>query len=420
MSKPLYGFSYVIIVLSCLIAVPQSVLSEELLQLEHALELAYQQNPRMVQARHAIDGAKGEHLSAKSWRDPQFEAEIGGLKKNDAGSRDARVGSYSVNQSFDPPGVRYLNSRIAHNGVTIQEESLKEIWAKVYAEVRNAYAQLILQKKELELRESNLKSMRQFFSDVQVRYQGGQALKTQVHRANIEMLNAESEYFDTKHLLDVTKARINLLLGRDLHDAFEIKEELQEERLLVDMEHLTEIALANRPDIRMQQASLDSANKQVMRERLNLLPAYSLGFKVTDEDYENDYAALIKLSFPLWDLNRGDIKRAKAERESAKAELDILERQTAFEVHEAYEHLLLTVKQLDLFKQSFAEANEMFRLARLHYSEGEIGFLDYLDQLLASMDSRMRYYQGLFELNQRINALEQTVYSSLREDGFLK
>lgn len=421
MSRKIFTFVSILIFYASLLNSPsQAGQSAGILELKEAVGLAYRQNPRVVQARKSIEAAQGDLMTAQTWANPQIEAEIGGLKKSGDGSRKGHLDTLSVKQSFDPPGTRFLRKKIGQNEITIQQESLKAVWSEVYIEVRDVYAKLILNKKELELKQNNLKLMRQFFSDVQVRYQGGQALKNHVQRAKIELLKAEGEYLKIENGLDIHKAKMNLLLGRPREISFDVIDELREEQLVLGLDELIETALAKRPDIQMEKAALDSKEKNVAKEQLSRLPSYSLGFQRIDEEYENDYAAVIEVSLPLWNLNRGEIKKSKAERDSQQAKLEAMKDEIAFEVYAAYKEAQLAVTQLGLHKQSLSEANEMFRLAGLRYSEGHIDFLNYLDQLQAALDSRMGYYEGLYELNRSINVLEKAIYSSLREEDFLK
>ncbi len=421
MSRKIYFLFYIGIFLSQFLISPlMAGQSNEILDLEEALSLAYQQNPRIVQARKAIEGSQGDLITARTWANPEVEAEIGGLRKDDAGRRKGHLDSITFKQSFDPPGVRFLKSKIAQNDVTIQQEALKSVWSEVYLEIREIYARVVLDKKELELKQSNLKSMRQFFSNVQLRYESGQALKNHLQRAKIELLKSESDYLKAENDLNVDKARMNLVLGRTKEIVFDIKDEFKEETLESNLDELIEIALTKRPDVKMEEAELDSKIKNVRKEQLNRLPSYSLGFQKTNEDYEKDYAAVVEVSIPFWNLNQGEIKKAKAEREAQKVKVAALKNEVDFEVYASYQDVQLALKQVDLFKESLKEANEMFRLAGLRYREGEIDFLNYLDQVKASMDSRMQYYQGLYQLSQNISVLEKSIYSSLRGEEFLK
>ena len=66
------------------------------------------------------------------------------------------------------------------------------------------------------------------------------------------------------------------------------------------------------------------------------------------------------------------------------------------------------------------EANELLRLANLRYEEGKIDFLNYLDQVRTAIQSKVNYYKAIFNLGFSITELEASIYSSLRQEEFLK
>jgi len=229
MSRKSHVLFYILIFLSQFLVLSLMADSTmETLGLTEALSLAYQQNPHIVQARKAIEGSQGDLITARTWANPEVEAEIGGLKEDDAGRRKGHLDSITFKQSFDPPGVGFLKSKIAQNDVSIQNESLKSVWSEVYSEVREIYARVVLDKKELELKQNNLKVMRQFFSSVQLRYESGQTLKNNLQRAKIELLKTESDYLRAENELNIDKARMNLVLGRPREVPFDIKDEFTE------------------------------------------------------------------------------------------------------------------------------------------------------------------------------------------------
>ena len=61
--------------------------AEEILSLDKALLTAYDNNPRMIEARRLIDAAKGDFITQRTLSNPEVEFEIGGLKKNQEGKR---------------------------------------------------------------------------------------------------------------------------------------------------------------------------------------------------------------------------------------------------------------------------------------------------------------------------------------------
>lgn len=397
-----------------------SLNGEEVLTLENVLLTAYENNPRMIGARKAVEVIKGELVTTKTFLNPEVEFEIGGLKKNEKGHRKTNLDNIEIRQDFTPPGVRRLKSKIANNEILVQEESLKSIWSTIYLEVRTIYTKIILDEKELELAKDTLNILRQFFSRVQLRFQSGQALKNDVQRAKIEILKAEKNYFLAEKELKVDTAKLNLLLGRSFDVSFNVEEELKEENIELSFQELKEKALSMRPDIKSEKLQLDSAGKNLVKEQLNRLPSPFVGFQRTTEEYENDSAVVVGLSVPLWNLNQGEVKKAKAQKEAQQVKVDTAKREVVFEVYEAYTEAELAKKQLNLSKKSLEEANELLRLADLHYSEGDINFLTYLDQVKAVTESRVGYYESLFKLSDALSGMEKTIYSSLRGEGYLK
>lgn len=401
-------------------AIPRLAYADEVLTLEKSLSLAFENNPRMIEARKNIDASKGDLITARSLPNPEAEFEIGGLKKNDEGERKSNLDSFEIRQGFDPPGVRGLKNKISKRQISIQEESLKVVWSQVYAEIRETYSRIILDKKRQELANEKLNIMRQFLSRVQQQFQSGKALKNDLQRAKLELLDAENVFLASEKEIKTDKAKLNLLLGHPMETLFEIEEELKEEELILDLNKLTQAALSKNPDIKMQELVLASKENNLSKEQLNRLPSPFIGFKRTNEDYDNDYAAVVGFSVPLWNLNQGEVKKAKAEKEAQDTKVEAVKREIAFGVFEAYLNAELAHRQFELQKKSLEEANELLHLANLRYSEGEINFLSFLDQVKAATETRVRYYEGLFNITKAITELEKAVYMSVRQEGYLK
>ena len=394
--------------------------AEEMLTLEKALTLAFENNPRIIESRKATIASRGDLITAGSLPDPEVEFEIGGFKRDEDGRRQTNLDGFGIRQGFDPPGVRKLRKAIASNAVSVQEESLRQAWGEIYSRVRQTYNKITLDKKEIELAKGNLEILRNFFSRVQQRLQSGQALKNELQRARIELLKAENVSLAAEKELKTDKAQLNLLMGRAMEIAFDIEEELKEDKLEIGLQKLTEIAFINSPDVKVERLNLDSKTKNVTKEERKRLPAPFIGFQRIREDFENDYGVVFGFSFPLWSSNRGEIQRAMAEKEAQWVRLEAAKREVAFEVYEAYLEVELAQKQLDSLKKSLEEANELLHLADLRYSEGEMDFINYLDQVRTVAETRVRYYEGLFNLNGAVTELEKTVYTSMRKEAYLR
>jgi len=418
MTRHIYGIF--LLAVSVMLCVQSKCFAEEIITLDKAIALAFENNPRVNESRKAIMASGGDLITAGSLPDPEVEFEIGGFKRDDDGSRKTNLDGFAIRQGFDPPGVRKLKKEIAGNEVSVQEESLRQVWGEIYSQVRQTYNKITLDKKEIELAKGNLEILRNFFGRVQQRLQSGQALKNELQRARIELLKAENAALAAEKELKTDKAQLNLLMGRAMDIPFDIEEELKEEKLEIGLQQLTEIAFNNRPDVKLERLNLDSKTKNITKEERNRLPAPFIGFQRIREDFENDYGVVVGFSFPLWGGNRGQIKRAMAEKEAQWVRLEAIRREVAFEVYGTYLEAELAQKQLDSLKKSLEEANELLHLADLSYSEGEMDFINYLDQVRTVAETRVQYYEGLFNLNRAITELEKTVYTSMRKEAYLK
>ena len=174
------------------------------------------------------------------------------------------------------------------------------------------------------------------------------------------------------------------------------------------------------PDIRAEELRFDSEKRNLVKEQLNRLPSPYIGFKNMNESYDKDYELIIGASMPLWDLNQGQVQKARAQKEAQSTRLDAAKRAVAFNVYQAYLDVELSQKQLELLKKSLEEANELLRVADLSYSEGGTDFINFRDQVKTATETRMRYYEGLFDLSNAISRLEKVMYSSLRKEGYLQ
>lgn len=394
--------------------------AEETLTLEKALTAARSNNPRVIEACKMVDASKGELITARALTNPEVEFELAGFRENEEGERDVYLGSFEIRQGFDPLGTYGLKTRIAKNEVSARGESLKSVWAAVYAEVRETYTGIILDKKRLELAEGNLDVYRRFYSQVELRYQSGKALKNELQRSKIELLRSENGYIVAQKELKADKARLNLLLGRSMEYAFSVEEELKEESLKVSLSEATAIASSMSPDIRAEKLRFDSEKRNLVKEQLSRLPSPFIGFKNMNESYDKDYELIIGASVPLWDLNQGQVQKARADKEAQSTRLEASKRAVEFNVYQAYLDVELGQKQLELLKKSIEEANELLRVADLSYSEGGIDFINFLDQVKTATETRIRYYEGLFDLGNAISRLEKVMYSSLRKEGYLQ
>jgi outer membrane protein TolC len=413
-------FTFLVIVIS-----PRGagyVFSEEgeKLSLNRALELAYQQNPRMVEARNTITAARGRKLTESTFANPEVGFSIGGLRKEEGGERDTGLKQFSVIQEFDPLAVLWLKSRIARNEIASAEYALKGVWSEVYRAVRDSYYTVQLKAKEIEVAEDNLNVLRRFLDRVALRFQVGEVLRNDLQRAKVEVLQGENQVLIAGKELQSSRAEFNLLLGREMKQEYSLSDAPEYKELKTSLDEMLAVALAQRPDLKRGRTALDSTDKELLKEKFSILPAPFVGFERELEDFDNDYKILLGFTMPFWNWNAGEIQRARAERTIAENDLFALQRAVSLEVYNAFLEAQLADRQMGIASKALTEAHELLRLADLRYGEGKISYLDYIDQVKTVTQTRLNYSKSIFNFNQRVTKLEQATYSSVRNEKYLK
>ncbi|MBC8087369.1 MAG: TolC family protein [Phycisphaerae bacterium] len=130
----------------------------------------------------------------------------------------------------------------------------------------------------------------------------------------------------------------------------------------------------------------------------------------------------LSLPIPLFDRNRGEIQRARAEYDVAGFELAATERSMNAELQGAYDAaVMLTERITELAQRDSANflrrADESRRIALGAYREGAVPLLQVIDAAQSWANSRVTYYRALFAQQQSILALTVAqgvdIYTSL-------
>jgi len=140
-----------------------------------------------------------------------------------------------------------------------------------------------------------------------------------------------------------------------------------------------------------------------------VFPEMAIGIERLTEDFDNDTALIVEASYPLWSLNFGDVKEAKAEKEKQKVRLDALTRQVGLEVYKAFLETELSDKQVRIQKKALEEANELLRQVTLRYEEGDVAFITYLENIKTIKETRVAYFNALKTYKENVAELERVI-----------
>jgi cobalt-zinc-cadmium efflux system outer membrane protein len=171
-------------------------------------------------------------------------------------------------------------------------------------------------------------------------------------------------------------------------------------------------ALAGRPEMQAAQERVAAAGANIAAEHRLLLR--QLGAMVGAKQSGGTTSLLLGASvpLPLFDRNRGDVARARAERDARTAELAAVARTIRAEVTGADAAArLLTVRAEELTYGTpadtgsyLARADEARRIALGAYREGAVSLLQVLDAARAWGEARLTFYRTLYAQHESVLA----------------
>jgi cobalt-zinc-cadmium efflux system outer membrane protein len=165
-----------------------------------------------------------------------------------------------------------------------------------------------------------------------------------------------------------------------------------------------------RPDVRAARERVAASNAAVAGERSMLVRQLGATIGTMQTGGSTSMIAGVSLSLPLFDQNRGEVQRARAERAIAAFELAAQERAATADLrgaHAAAEILAERASQLARRDSTgfLARAGESRRIALGAYREGAVPLFQVIDAARLWADARMTYYRTIVAQHQSVLSL---------------
>ncbi|WP_449406799.1 TolC family protein [Mucilaginibacter humi] len=176
------------------------------------------------------------------------------------------------------------------------------------------------------------------------------------------------------------------------------------------------INVANNPQVNVDLQNIEVANARIAVEKSKGLPDLTLGYNqqlvisgFNPAGINRDYSpgtriAGIQLGVALPIFNGANRARVKSERLSAQVAQTNYQ-QTQSQIRLQYEQ---EVQQYQKFKQAvdyyqsggLKQADEQLRIAQVSFNLGEIGYIEYIQNMSAAVQVKLAYIEALSRLNQ--------------------
>jgi outer membrane protein TolC len=163
------------IVLALCLAVPDLAAQTPALPLRQAIDEALERNPELVALRRELDAAEHGPAQARFLDPPMFSAQTWQWPINSLNPADANMYMFMVSQPLPGRGKRDLRAAVAEADAALAGNAIDVRARDVVERVKQAWADLYLARKTVELHHEDVALLRQLADISTTKYATGQA-----------------------------------------------------------------------------------------------------------------------------------------------------------------------------------------------------------------------------------------------------
>jgi outer membrane protein TolC len=291
--------------------------------------------------------------------------------------------------------------------------------------VQNYYG-LVASQRKLASAQQGLREAQQFFDITRRQESGGEVAHSDVIKAQIQVNQRTRDAQDAEMALLKSRLGLSVLIFPDFRDAFSVVDDLQTMIPLLPLTELSSTAIANSPDVRAAQASVQQETLGVGVARGGVLPSVSFDYfyginanEFATSDPEGHRllgsVAQVQLNVPLWNWGAAQSKLTQAQLRvrAARSDLTLAQRQLQASISTFHREAEIARDQVASLRESLDLSTESLRLTLLRYQAGEVSVLEVVDAQTTLIQARNAYDDGLVRYRVALAAL-QTLTGTLQ------
>lgn len=391
--------------------------AQEPLSLGALLEEAIRTNPEIEAARQGWDAMKEGIPQVRSLEDPQFSITQWSIPSNfNIGNADETW--YGIGQAFPFPGKLSLKGEISAKEADISGQGYLVKIREVVAAVKEAYYQLSLIHKAIDLHLEHQALLEEFIKIAEQKYAVGQVSQQDILKAQVELSKLHNSLLLLEQEKTSVEAEINTLLNRSPESPLGRPEEVIYRAFSMSLESLQQEALDGKPELKAASLTIEKSEKVKSLAKKNYLPDFMVEIQYWDvHTGPNRWMAMGKINLPWIFKTKYDAKlqQAATEGKGAIAEYAALRNHTLFELKDLFVKVKTSEHLIQVYKDGvLPQAEQSLAAARIGYQAGKVDFLNLIDSERTLRDFQLEYYTALAQHEQTIAKLERVVGRELK------
>lgn len=375
-------------VLGLLVCLPSIAASQEMTEAEALLRFE-QENANLKILSAQIRQAQADVQLWSRLSNPAFVYS----QEDAAGTRDEFI---LVQQSLPINGRLGLLRKAGRATVSSVEAEAAYGRVQLRSDFRSAFFELLAAQERLSLLETGVLPLREIVRVLREREKEREGSAFDRLRAERELAEIEATLETARILLAEAQSRLGSFLASGADpSSLKANGNFSDAAPLPALEDLTARALRVRGDYLAQQRRIErfGYERQAAKRLFIPEPVVSAGFKRTSIPGLDDrgYAVSVTIPLPLFDTGKTRQAIATAAIEQSEAAAAALRRAAETDVRSAYEALKSYRRIARDYVRDLGDGGEQLsRISRLSYEEGEQGILELLDSHRVAVNSRLQ------------------------------
>lgn len=384
------------------------------LDVQKALQIAYEHSPQINQLQSRIDAQKQQQVLSLGLRDPEIR-----YAKEGIGDGNFSEQRWAISQSFDFPLTSYYRLQNEKASTRKLRQQLEAQKLQLKADVKSAYTQLAYAIEYSHLAREQVSLFEQLSEAAQTRSDMGESseidamqadlqlseAQNNLEMANKEIMNARYDLFETVGL-DPEDQTYDISFPDTLHY---ISVDIDQEEVLRQLE--------NHPELRQINQEQQAAEYFTKAAKSNYLPDLNVSYYRQDFGSNYDfYGFEVGVSIPLWfGANQSQkVKQAHAQKREVDWKLQEQQLSIKKRAEQTWHSYQTTRANILRFRESIqARSSELVDMTQRGYRYGELDLLTLLEAQRTYLRTQEAYYKTLRDYYLRIIELEQFLQTDI-------
>lgn len=400
--------------------------------LDKCIELALGNNPQINAAFHDILASDARIKQVWANYFPQLSWQTGYTKIKQLQLSDALGKNLTFNYYI--LGQVTLQQMLYDFGVTQNQATIKRLDYEAYKttlsatindviyQTKDAYYNLLFAFENRRVAEDTVKKFEMFYNQAKAFYEIGMNPKVDVTIAEVNLSNAKLQLIQADNAVNLAVAKLNNVMGVPFIDKYNVQERLKYQPVDVSFNQSVEIAHDARPELKLAELKVESANQTMKLVKKSYFPTlsvegqYQRGGKSWNSNYGYNIGGY--LNFPTINgmLIKNEIKEARYLYDKEIANAKNTQNSIYLEIQNAFLTLEEKKNQMPVAILGVKQAKENYELSYGRYRVGEASPTELKDAQINYQQAQLTYYNALYQYNSSKAALEKAIGKNLTAD----